>query len=123
MPRFRFTIRWMMVAVATVGVAFGGEAFRRRRAFFLSEAELYGGVESEFEESARKGSHYCGEWRIGRSSEELREHRAREEVWDASWRAEAQCYATYYRSLRLKYERAARYPWLPVAPDPPEPGE
>jgi len=27
------------------------------------------------------------------------------------------------RQLRLagKYERAARYPWLPVAPDPPEP--
>jgi hypothetical protein len=25
------------------------------------------------------------------------------------------------RSLRIKYARAARYPWLPVAPDPPEP--
>jgi hypothetical protein len=25
----------------------------------------------------------------------------------------------YY--LSRKYERAARYPWLPVAPDPPEP--
>jgi hypothetical protein len=23
--------------------------------------------------------------------------------------------------LRRKYERAARYPWLPVAPDPPPP--
>ncbi len=23
--------------------------------------------------------------------------------------------------LRAKYERAARYPWLPVEPDPPEP--
>jgi hypothetical protein len=27
----------------------------------------------------------------------------------------------YHRRLRRKYERAARYPWLPVAPDPPEP--
>jgi len=27
----------------------------------------------------------------------------------------------YYQSLRRKYERAARYPWLPVEPDPPEP--
>jgi hypothetical protein len=26
-----------------------------------------------------------------------------------------------YRALAAKYERAARYPWLPVAPDPPEP--
>jgi hypothetical protein len=27
----------------------------------------------------------------------------------------------YHDSLISKYERAARYPWLPVAPDPPEP--
>jgi hypothetical protein len=27
----------------------------------------------------------------------------------------------YWRMLRLKYQRAARYPWLSVAPDPPEP--
>jgi hypothetical protein len=27
----------------------------------------------------------------------------------------------YYRQLIAKYEWAARYPWLPVAPDPPEP--
>src|SRR4051812_34788192 len=26
-----------------------------------------------------------------------------------------------YGALRHKYERAARYPWLPVAPDPPPP--
>jgi len=27
----------------------------------------------------------------------------------------------YWRNLKSKYERAARYPWLPVDPDPPEP--
>ena len=27
----------------------------------------------------------------------------------------------HHIAMRLKYERAARYPWLPVAPDPPEP--
>ena len=27
----------------------------------------------------------------------------------------------HYKRLRLKYERAARYPWLTVAPDPPRP--
>lgn len=26
----------------------------------------------------------------------------------------------YHRRLKRKYERAARYPWLPVEPDPPE---
>jgi hypothetical protein len=29
----------------------------------------------------------------------------------------------HYEALKLKYERAARRPWLPVEPDPPEPGE
>jgi hypothetical protein len=29
--------------------------------------------------------------------------------------------ASYYQQLRLKFERASRYPWLPVAPDPPMP--
>jgi hypothetical protein len=29
--------------------------------------------------------------------------------------------ADYHAKLRKKYERAARYPWLPVEPDPPEP--
>jgi hypothetical protein len=29
--------------------------------------------------------------------------------------------AAHHRIMRLKYERAARYSWLPVAPDPPEP--
>jgi hypothetical protein len=29
---------------------------------------------------------------------------------------------SYHMSLSWKYQSAARYPWLPVAPDPPEPG-
>jgi hypothetical protein len=29
--------------------------------------------------------------------------------------------ADYQAALKTKYERAARYPWLPVEPDPPEP--
>jgi hypothetical protein len=29
--------------------------------------------------------------------------------------------AGYHRSLTEKYDFAARYPWLPIAPDPPEP--
>jgi hypothetical protein len=29
--------------------------------------------------------------------------------------------AAYHAAMRSKYERAARYPWFPVASDPPEP--
>jgi hypothetical protein len=28
---------------------------------------------------------------------------------------------TYHKAMAAKYARAERYPWLPVAPDPPEP--
>jgi hypothetical protein len=31
--------------------------------------------------------------------------------------------ASYYASMRAKYEHAARFPWLPVAPDPARPGD
>jgi hypothetical protein len=30
-------------------------------------------------------------------------------------------FLAYFKQLRPKYERGARYPWLPVPPDPPEP--
>jgi len=29
--------------------------------------------------------------------------------------------AAYHAAMRQKYERAARYPWLSIAPDPPPP--
>ncbi len=34
--------------------------------------------------------------------------------WERRWKE-------HYRDLSLKYRRAARFPWLPVDPDPPEP--
>jgi hypothetical protein len=30
-------------------------------------------------------------------------------------------FANHFAGLKAKYERAARYPWLPVEPDPPPP--
>jgi len=32
-----------------------------------------------------------------------------------------QRFHAYHQAMREKWERAARFPWLPVAPDPPEP--
>jgi hypothetical protein len=34
--------------------------------------------------------------------------------------AKSAAMAVHYAALARKYERAARYPWLPVEPDPPE---
>jgi hypothetical protein len=60
-------------------------------------------------------------WRVSRE-------RAREERLHTHYRighpspsADAAEKAAYDAVLARKYERAARYPWLPVEPDPPQP--
>jgi hypothetical protein len=94
MPNFssRFTVRRLMVAVAFVGMALGVIDLWKRRE------------------------------RFGRRAALLREaelfHRIQSTRWDAVQEIEA---ADWLGRLADKYERAARYPWLPVAPDPPEP--
>ncbi len=37
------------------------------------------------------------------------------------WAIRMQRRATYHLGLYIKYREAARFPWLPVEPDPPEP--
>jgi hypothetical protein len=46
---------------------------------------------------------------------------ARGEGGDRQRVARGEQMAAYHRNLRIKYERAARYPWLPVEPDAPVP--
>lgn len=85
-PRFRSTVRRMMLAVAVAGLICGGEVLRRRRAAFAERATML------------RWSEYVE--RLGAHRPAVADHRDR---------------------LARKYERAARQPWLPVAPDPPEP--
>lgn len=41
----------------------------------------------------------------------------------SKWRtARSRILIDYHRSLERKYQEAAANPWLPVEPDPPEPG-
>lgn len=114
----RFTVRRMMVAVAGLAVIFGGAAWmirmttrsnqfdrraaRHAHAYFLHReyvdtypalvADLKeGGVAPENVPKVTGG--------IGRDVR-LRD---------------------YHAAMKAKYEHAARYPWLPLAPDPPEP--
>ena len=108
MPRVRFTVRGMMVAVAIVGMACGGELIRRRRNYYLNEADTYAYGERIFRESADEPLEGC---RAGQVSREAQ----------ARFKVETLATADHYAALKRKYARAARYPWLPVAPDPPEP--
>jgi hypothetical protein len=105
----RMTTRRWMVVVAVVALSFVGEQTRRRAARFRLLAQRHAKIESSLRTiaarlSLMKPSSYrqlCGQMsRVVRMSPELVE---------------------YHAALRLKYERAARYPWLAVELDPPEP--
>ena len=88
----RFTIRRLMIAVAVVGLIAGVLIDRERR----------------FREMADR------HWKLWLENPAS--------VVDSRIPNEAHArQSEHHRAMREKYERASRYPWLPVAPDPPEP--
>jgi hypothetical protein len=140
LPRLQFTVRRIMIVVAIVAVALGANDLRRRKVRYdalrsthewrgrssMSLAELHASTAAanereverlraavrsghdtprpEAEAAAQITSNIEGAAAIERAAE--RQFRAR---------------ARFHELLRKKYERAARYPWLVVEPDPPEP--
>ena len=93
LPRIRMTTRRWMVAVAIVGIVLGVTIERHNR--FRKIADYHQG---EIMKLARRLAAFAG------SSDHPLIPRL-----------------DSHESMRLKYEHAARYPWLPVEPDPPEP--
>jgi hypothetical protein len=87
----RFTIRRLMVATAIVAVVFGVYGWTMRRSTIFRR------------EAAKhlEDTLVLGPFTYFPNDSEPR--------------------AAYHWALAEKYSRAARYPWLPVAPDPPEP--
>ena len=101
-PKFR--IRTLMIAVAVLGIAFGGLVGlqrmdeRRQRLRALARSHLQRGIVNRL------------------TLEGSVAHRAA--------KADTERYRTraeYHDALNLKYEYAAHHPWLPVSSDPPEP--
>jgi hypothetical protein len=101
LTRARFTIRRMMVVVAVIALLLGAAAILRRQAHLQQLADYHA-------ETARqlRSSH----------GSIIRPDGAYVHVPLTPPRL-----ADYHEDLARKYERAARYPWLPVEPDPPEP--
>jgi hypothetical protein len=109
-PRVRFTVRRMMVAVAVSGLLLGAEVARRRWAYNRSMAHYHAREEGRMrlllsggwitvtdEAGARK------KLRIGRNIE----------------REPVQRRLIYHALMAARHRRAARRPWLAVTPDPP----
>src|SRR5579862_1676552 len=100
--RPRFTVRRLMVAVAIVGISLGLEGIRRRKAEYSKRWEYH------------RGNNVQG--RMDLTDGLFRMHRGGPIPFRELAR-ESQI--QYHGKMARKYERAARYPWLPVAPDPP----
>jgi hypothetical protein len=94
LPRLRFTVRWLIIAVAIVGVLFGLVIERQSR--FRKLASHH---QAECEKLLKMPIIMFA----GSSDDPV----MRRLEWSYP--------------MKLKYESAARYPWLPVAPDAPEP--
>ena len=96
LPRVRFTVRRLMVAVAIIGPVTAGRLWcgkmygRSRNYMDLSN---YYETRVDFPTAAPVS--------------------VSQEAWLRAWRRD--------RDLMVKYRRLAFNPWLPVAPDPPEP--
>jgi hypothetical protein len=101
-PKFR--IRTLMIAVAVLGIAFGGlaglqrMAQRSQRLLALARNHRQRGIVNRL---TLEGS--------------VAHRAAKAETERYRMRTE------YHDALKLKYEYAARHPWLPVSSDPPEP--
>ncbi len=109
LPRVRFTVRRMMVAVAILAIGFAALALGIRSEDYREKAEYAAIWETYNAELADNMERHREAWaHIGDVPVEIRI---------------AKCgrLRDYYRDYKQKYRRLARYPWLPVAPDPPEP--
>jgi hypothetical protein len=116
-PRVRFTVRRLMIAVAAVGIGlwigqrimWGSPLARAYRIY----VDIHSRDRDDAEEAASVAEGLADEHAVRKESEAERRYRD-----DAG---HLRTKAAYHADLIRKYARAARYPWLTVEPDPPEP--
>ena len=107
--RWRWRVRSLMTLVAVAGVAFG---IARRRDTFLARADYYDASSKACIILRDEVDRRHGAPSSPAGSPRERERRRLDRYM--RWRQ-------YQVEMAEKYRQAARYPWLPVAPDPPAP--
>ncbi len=113
-PRVRFTVRRMMVVVAVVALAFGIFRLWALRELYLEKAANHAGFRAYMLRSPESIAHWEDRWTDQRIGKPARY------PWPGG-PPFVPAMAKYHDAMRIKYERAARYPWLPIEPDPPDP--
>jgi hypothetical protein len=134
MPRVRFTVRVALLGVALAGSSMWiarlvglsrqyrerADGYRVRMRFAFLDDPTWAGRANGPAEAAGRPLATGG--RLPRPREGAEARRYAEGVFPLPrYTAPSSALRSYYRDMIEKYERAARYPWLPVAPDPPEP--
>jgi len=106
----RFTTRRLMVLVAVAGMTFAMVALRRR-------SERYAEIAADFRAT----------WQQHRDARErniptfVKDDANISTLFRRTSDRDANRWIEYYDARASQFENAARYPWLPVPPDPPEP--
>jgi hypothetical protein len=105
--------RWIVAVVVVIGPMIGGGVLliRQRRDYFLTLAQSH---QNEAASSMARGTALKSRLGSisGMSPEIGQIYRDYDRMMDR---------ANHHTAMAHKYEHAARYPWLPVEPDPPEP--
>jgi hypothetical protein len=132
LPRVRFTVRRLMIAVAIIAILCG-VGLQIRLAIRLSR------LSAEYAQRVAKFADFESTWRKSERHHRQRGEELRKLVDDPRqgvggpefWRRQAKgeadeaeklkSLADFHASMKAKYQAAARRPWIDVEPDPPWP--
>jgi hypothetical protein len=106
-PRPRFTLRWLMLAIAIAAMLFSSQIFRERSRRFDRLAREFAMKED-----------YAVKFNRQNPGPSNLEHWINTKTGSFEVKPKN---ASYYSLMRMKYDRISKYHWLPVQPDPPEP--
>jgi len=108
------------IVVAVVAVVVGGTVIARRQGVYRVRAAFHAQQEQV---AAERWRHWSQEViRLSGSPGDRNPPRSDQEQQLAVEMVDySRNRAAHHARLRVKYERGARYPWLPIDPDPPSP--
>jgi hypothetical protein len=116
LPRVRFTVRRLMVVVAIAAIAVWLPVILTRRAKYHRLAREFDAKATVARALGPHGVIHADAVTIRATNVYVLQREPGSGPFDCLG-----AHSDYYAAMKEKYERAARYPFLPVAPDPPEP--
>jgi hypothetical protein len=128
----RMTTRRWMIVVVIVGLLMGGVRLKQRRNRFRFRAQIHEQRAAFYPKLESRERKICAELPgMIAELEKLKRYRGPAEAHLTALKVQLDQSRTnlarwtnriaYDAALAHKYQHAARYPWLPLEPDPPEP--